>query len=272
MAAFYSRMSMNINGEKENSGVLNINAENEGLDSELHLTINGGNINIKSGNDGINTNEDGVSVTTINGGNLTIQVAGTTGEGDGIDSNGWLVINGGTVVAAACSDSADAGIDSDMGIHINGGTVLASGHMHDRIEEGGQTYAIFNLMQKQGNIGGLFIKDEAGTVVLESNIENKYSVLVYSNPDLKEGTYKLWNNKEEMIVQSGGPMGGFGIRPMPGMERPERPEGLEGMEPPERPEGFEGMDPPERPEGFEGMEPPAPPKDGEGKDDKRPFV
>ena len=28
------------------------------------------NINIKSGNDGINTNEDGISVTTVNGGNL----------------------------------------------------------------------------------------------------------------------------------------------------------------------------------------------------------
>ena len=282
--AFYSRMSMNVTGEDKNDGVLNIYAENEGLDSELHLTINGGNINIQSGNDGINTNEDGVSVTTINGGNLTIQVTGTTGEGDGIDSNGWLVINGGTVVAAACSDSADAGIDSDMGIHINGGTVLASGHMLDRIEEGGQTYAIFNLMQKQDNTGDLFIKDEAGTVVLESNIENAYSVLVYSSPDLKAGTYTLWNSNEEMIGQSGGPMGGFGNGPMPGMQPPERPEGFEGMqpperpegcegmEPPERPEGFEGMEPPERPEGFEGMEPPAPPKDGEGKDDKRPFV
>lgn len=52
------------------TGVLNINAENEGLDSELHLTINGGIININSGNDGINTNEDGVSVTTINGGTV----------------------------------------------------------------------------------------------------------------------------------------------------------------------------------------------------------
>ena len=126
-AAFYSKMSMNVNGDEEGTGVLNIVAENEGLDSELHLTINGGNINITSGNDGINTNEDEVSVTTVNGGTLTIKVSGETGEGDGIDSNGWLVINGGTVIAAACGISGDAGIDSDMGIHINGGTVLATG-------------------------------------------------------------------------------------------------------------------------------------------------
>lgn len=140
---------MNISGEKENTGVLEINAENEGLDSEMHLTVNGGIINISSGNDGINTNEDGVSVTTVNGGKLTIYVTGDTGEGDGIDSNGWLVINGGTVIARACSDSADAGIDSDMGIHINGGTVIASGHMLDRIEDGGQNYAVFTFAEKQ---------------------------------------------------------------------------------------------------------------------------
>ena len=132
--AFYSKRSMNIFGGKENTGILNIKAHNEGLDSEMHLTINGGDIRIESGNDGINTNEDGISVTTVNGGMLTIHVTGETGEGDGIDSNGWLVINGGTVVAAACSNSADAGIDSDMGIHINGGTVIATGHMLDRIE------------------------------------------------------------------------------------------------------------------------------------------
>ena len=66
---------------EDGSGVLNITADNEGLDTELHLTINGGNINITSGNDGINTNEDNVSVTTINDGVLNIQVTGETGEG-----------------------------------------------------------------------------------------------------------------------------------------------------------------------------------------------
>ncbi len=148
-AAFYSKMSMNVNGDTEGTGVLNINAENEGLDSELHLTINGGNINIISGNDGINTNEDGVSVTTVNGGVLTIRVSGETGEGDGIDSNGWLVINGGTVIAEACSISGDAGIDSDMGIHINGGAVIATGNMLDWISESTQNYAVFSFAARE---------------------------------------------------------------------------------------------------------------------------
>lgn len=63
-------MSMNVSGEIAGDGVLNITGDNEGLDTELHLTINGGVINIDAANDGINTNEDNVSVTTINGGTV----------------------------------------------------------------------------------------------------------------------------------------------------------------------------------------------------------
>lgn len=42
--AFYSKMSMNIDGEADGTGVLNIVAENEGLGTEMHLTINGGTV------------------------------------------------------------------------------------------------------------------------------------------------------------------------------------------------------------------------------------
>lgn len=68
-------------GEAEGTGLLSITAENEGLDSELHLTVNGGQISIQAQNDGINTNEDNVSVTTINGGGLQIN-AGLGVEGE----------------------------------------------------------------------------------------------------------------------------------------------------------------------------------------------
>jgi len=250
--AFYSKMSMNINGD---SGVLNINAKNEGLDSELHLTINGGNININSGNDGINTNEDNVSVTTINGGTLKINVNGSTGEGDGIDSNGWLVINGGTLVAEACSFSGDAGIDSDKGIHINGGTVIATGNMLDRIEEVGQTYATFDFAEKQkGNVTALIMKDKDGKEIFNVTPANDYSILIYSSPDLKEGTYTLWSDD----VQLSGAKAMFGGRGGrgPGGEHPEMPEG---MEPPEdfNPDTMKPkFDPENMPEGFKDGERP----------------
>ncbi len=239
-AAFYSKMSMRMQGGNKGNGngKLTIKADNEGLDSELHLTIDGGIIDIESGNDGINTNEDNISVTTINGGRLSIVVNGSTGEGDGIDSNGWLVINGGTVLAQACSFSGDAGIDSDKGIHINGGTVIASGNMLDRIESGGQVNAVFTLQSRKN--GTIQLKNKDGDVVFTHTIVNAYSMLVVSSPTMAEEGYTVW--ADDTQLQAGSSQGGFG----PGGMAP--PDG----QPPEKPEG----DRPEPPEGDRGDRPP----------------
>lgn len=239
-AAFYSKQTMNVNGGEDNSGILNITAENEGLDSELHLTINGGNINIQSGNDGINTNEDGFSVTTINGGNLTIKVTGETGEGDGIDSNGWLVINGGTVTAAACSTSGDAGIDSDMGIYIYGGTVNATGNMLDQIAGAGQNYAVFSFADRQVAGSTYSLKNENDKVIFETAPANDFTYLIVSLEDLTAGSYTLWNGDTQLGYSSSqigggrGP-GGFGGRNF----NPKEFETKEGETFPEMPEGGE---------------------------------
>ena len=269
-AAFYSKMSMNVDG----GGDLDIIAENEGLDSELHLTVNGGNIHIQSGNDGINTNEDGVSVTTINGGSLDILVTGQTGEGDGIDSNGWLVINGGSVTAQACATSGDAGIDSDMGIHINGGTVIATGNMLDRISESQQTYGVFQFAQPQ-KAGAYALKNEQGEAVAQKDVTNAFSYLIVAGDDLAAGDYALWKDETQLKGMVSGGMGGtmpFGEQPF---EKMERPEGMPGnMTPPEGMERAEGMEIPEgtMPEGLdvprwtmpEGAEKPQRPEGGRG--------
>ncbi|MBO5130233.1 MAG: carbohydrate-binding domain-containing protein [Oscillospiraceae bacterium] len=158
--AVYSYMSMNVEG----AGVLNLTAENEGLDTELHLTINGGNLNIRSGNDGINTNEDGVSVTTINGGSVHI-IAGLGEEGDGIDSNGYLVINGGIVVSAA-NPASDAGLDSDLGSYINGGTVIALGSTMDWAESDSEQVTMnLQFTDDQSGDSALVVTREDGTVI-----------------------------------------------------------------------------------------------------------
>ena len=231
--AVYSKMSMNVSGGEIGDGVLTINAENEGLDSELHLTINGGDIRINSGNDGINTNEDGVSVTTINGGSVNINVIGNSWEGDGIDSNGWLVINGGSVTAAACWFSADAGIDSDLGIYLNGGTVVASGHMLDQIAGGEATYAVFQFATTYSGGTTITLKNEAGETVMECAPVNDFSYLVISSDALVPGDYTLWMGDTQLSGVAGG-MGGFfggaegslgGPGNVPGEFTGEKPEG-----------------------------------------------
>ncbi len=262
--AVYSKKSMNIFGD---TGTLNIVAENEGLCSDMHMTIHGGNIFIKAGNDGINTSEDNVSVFVMNNGVLDIQVSGETGEGDGIDSNGWLIINGGTVSAYACETSADAGLDADNGVYINGGTVAAAGNMMSEITGTDQTAVTF-MVREAIEAGKTYeVKDGEGNVILEVIPTNTFSILIISSEALTaDGTYTLWNGRDQIAegMQGAMGMGGFGM----GGARGEMPEGMqpsegmqppEGMEPPKGPNGER----PEPPEGMnfpEGMEPPEKPK------------
>ena len=266
--AVYSRMSMNIGNSTLANGHLDINAANEGLDSELHLTINSGYIKIRSGNDGINTNEDNISVTTVNGGTLDIVVTGQTGEGDGIDSNGYLVINGGSVYAQGCATSGDAGIDSDCGIHINGGFVFATGNMLDRIGESKQNYAVFQMAQS--STGNFALRNSQGSDVMQRDIYNSFTYLVISCPNMHAGDYTLWQDSTQLEGIATENMGG------------QRPGGMmppEGMEPPEgnqqRPEGQEPpAGNPQRPEGQEPPEGQCPPDDqrpgGRPEDDRFP--
>ncbi|MBQ7623835.1 MAG: carbohydrate-binding domain-containing protein [Clostridia bacterium] len=268
--ALYSKMSMNVYGT---TGVLNVNAENEGIDSELHLTFYGGVINIVSGDDGVNTNEDNVSVTTVNGGDLTITVKGK--EGDGIDSNGWLVINGGVVRAYACGASGDSGIDSDLGIYINGGRVFATGNMLDRIAGGEQTYAVFTFGQTQTGGAEFTLKTEDGKEVATVKTVNDFRNILVSAPELLDGNYTVWQGDKQLSVSEGGGFGGRGFgggfngqgfgsgggfknRPdgkgqTPDGQTPENmptpPDGANPGDAPQLPEGFTPGDAPDAPDG-----------------------
>ncbi|MCD8026733.1 MAG: carbohydrate-binding domain-containing protein, partial [Clostridiales bacterium] len=199
--AFYSYMSMNIDGETDDSGVLNIEAGYEGLDTELHLTFNGGNVNITSGDDGINVNEDGVSVIAVNDGSLHI-VAGTANEGDGIDSNGYLVINGGTVITTA-NPNSDSGMDSDSGSYVNGGYVVATGSTMDSVNSNSSQVTVdLQFASSQGDDEAIIFTDTDGNVVFAYDPDNdevsgsnnrSYSGAIVSCPEFEEGaTYYVY--------------------------------------------------------------------------------
>lgn len=103
------------------SGTLSITAH-EGLEA-TYIKINGGDITIKATDDGINAanKSDKYSVCVeINGGNLTIDMG--QGDTDAIDSNGSIIINGGTITITAQSP-----FDWDDSATLNGGTVIVNG-------------------------------------------------------------------------------------------------------------------------------------------------
>ena len=93
--------------------------------------------------------------------------------------------------------------------------------MLDRIEAGGQTYAVFSLMQRGNGETPLSLKKEDGTVVAEISLPNAFSTLIYSSPDLEGGAYTLWNGDTQIAQQSSGMMGGPGGMGPGGMGRPD---------------------------------------------------
>ena len=104
----------------------------EGIESTL-ITINGGKLNITSTDDGINAGNKNKSNSTptieINGGDIKITMA--DGDTDGIDSNGDIIVNGGTVDITTSGSS----FDYDGTASYNGGTIIINGNQTDNIPQ-----------------------------------------------------------------------------------------------------------------------------------------
>ena len=131
--AFFSKVSMVIDGGVKGNGKLTIIADSEGLDTKRHMQINGGVINIMANDDGINPSKEYGSVFELNGGTLRVNGGQSKSRGDGIDCNGILIINGGDVISSGYG--IDSGFDGTSGIIINGGIAIGAGSMIDRADE-----------------------------------------------------------------------------------------------------------------------------------------
>ena len=272
-------ISSNVSIGFEGKGNLTVNGDNEGIEAKYgHLTFNGGNVTIHSHDDPLNASEDYYAVVTINDGYIFSSVTSDPQyEGDGLDSNGYIKINGGTAINLAHPYSMDSGIDSDCGSYINGGVVVGAGNMYDPIEEDSkQLYMMLQFSESTDDL--LVVTDKEDKPVFAYDFPHSYTYIAFSTPELKEGIYHVYMGGEiegvekdglytEITSYTGGTQlhhggmmanGGFGG---PGMMRPDDMQGQrpEGMERPEgqqgqmRPEGQMGGMPGEMPADFEEM-------------------
>ena len=100
----------------------------EGLEA-TYIHINDGQINISATDDGVNAARKSSAYTPtveISGGTLTVTMG--PGDTDGIDSNGNLIITGGTVNVTAAS-----AFDYDGTASFTGGTVIINGQQVDTL-------------------------------------------------------------------------------------------------------------------------------------------
>lgn len=183
-------ISADISLTFEGEGRLTIASQREGIEVKRDITINSGDYVINSTEDGMNAAQDNESVITINGGTVLVN---TSTDADGIDSNGYLYVNGGEVYAFSSSDSMDSGLDSDLGIYINGGKIIAIGNMYDEIKEDSKQKSLTLQFDKGISAGSLIIvTDDSDKPVMAFESDRDYKVMTFSDKELKGSNYKAY--------------------------------------------------------------------------------
>lgn len=228
--ALYSYMSMNVDGGPQGTGLLEVESTFEGVDTELHLAFNSGCVKIIADNDGVNVNEDHVSVVQFNGASVSV-IAGLGFEGDGVDSNGFATINGGYLYSV-CNPAADSGIDAEDGYRVTGGTLFALGSSMDVGGYSEETSQPLLALKFNGQLDGkewLCVRTENGDDITGfcqmehedfCGNERSFGGAVISSPKLKIGeTYKLYYG--EKLLGYTGSTTESRIMGQPGGERPE---------------------------------------------------
>ena len=240
--AVYSAITLHIKGESKGNGKLFINSKMEGIEVYKHLCISGGYVNVASVDDGINTKTDKDSVIFIKGGKVIVN-GGLGSEGDGIDGNGYILIDGGEIISSAHPNS-DSGLDSNFGILIDKGQVYAVGCSMDMAEKESEQPTmnlIFNSSVLPNNT--ITIKDSSGNDIISYNADKAefiegtkrktYSAAIVSHPRFESGKiYHIYMDGVQLGYTSN-KKGGFGPMPGPGPDPfPPGPPPGPGPEPP----------------------------------------
>ena len=189
----------------EGEGFLSVTSKNkEGIETKGNLTFSGGtgDYEIYAQDDCLNTTTASTNSKTVRN-DITIDVNSLLAvvseegdEGDAIDSNGKLTINGGTIIAIAHPSSPDAGLDSGNGTYINGGTVLATGNMTDQIATDSKQKFLYASFDKISADTLITIKDQNDKIITAFKTERDITNLLYSSPDLDYESYKIYTGGE----------------------------------------------------------------------------
>ncbi len=158
---------------KIDGGYVNIAESHEGLEGNV-IEINGGTVYVYGGDDGINACKGkNKTVITINGG--YVDVTTPSGDTDGIDSNGDIVMTGGfVIVKGGASNGGVAGsVDTDGRITVSGGTIIALGGICEVPANGSvNTYA---SNRTAFNAGDYVMRDGGGNEILSFTLKSSYS-------------------------------------------------------------------------------------------------
>lgn len=139
---------------------------------------------------GFDMDADESCVLTINGGTITINAGG-----DGIDSNGYFYMNGGTVYVGGSESNGNSALDYGISATITGGYFLSTGYSGmAQSFSSDSTQCSYMLTLSSNTIGTttVTLTDADGNVLLSHETSNSYNSVIVSCPELEVGsTYTL---------------------------------------------------------------------------------
>lgn len=209
-----------IHADKEldvTDGYINVVTSYEGLEA-MTLNISGGKVYVYATDDGLNAcTGDGSTTPLINITGGYVDVTTTSGDTDGIDSNGNYTQSGGMVLVKGGSSSGQVSgsIDVDGTVTVTGGICVALGGVCETPENSANAYVFSSL---SFNAGSYSLKDASGNEVLSFTLTESYSNGWICASALTTGTeYTLYcdGNSVANWTQTSGTMGatntgGFG--------------------------------------------------------------
>ena len=226
-----------------NDGVLLISECYEGIEA-VTIDIAGGDITIYPSDDGLNANggsdmfgmpggfgpgalgqntetatptptvetqEDDSTWVRISGGNLTI-INENARDADGIDSNGDLIITGGTIRVSlpggGTNNAIDYGSESGGKATISGGNLVAAGGsmMSENFDESSeQPVIMYNLTETVEGGTEVLVLDAEGNEILSYTPPQSFNSIFLSSPEMKVGetyTVIIGETEEELTMDS----------------------------------------------------------------------
>jgi len=193
-----------------NNGSIDISKALEAIESP-EITVNNGNIKVSASNDGFNATKgsggessDG-SILNLFGGEIMIDVS----NGDGLDSNGNIVMTGGTVVVHGPQSQPEVGIDFNGTFNISGGVLAVSGTNSNMTEGPNSSSTQYYVVAKSTagvNASTLFhVQDSEGNGIITFKPVRKYYSMIFSSPILKNGSaYSIYTGGTSSGVEKNG--------------------------------------------------------------------
>jgi trimeric autotransporter adhesin len=182
----------------------------EGLEAP-NITVNSGNVSLVASDDGFNATKgsggeanDG-SCLYLNGGNIVVNASG----GDALDSNGSIVITGGTIIAHGPQSSPEVGMDVNGTCNVSGGLLIVSGTNSNMTEGPSSTSSQYSLIIKSTSsiaASTIFhIQDAGGNdVVTFKPVRSYYSIVFSSSALISGSTYYIYTGGTSTGTNSNG--------------------------------------------------------------------